>query len=515
MPRRELTLADKVAILDEIRSQPPNTSNRQLEAITGVPKSTIGRLIHQQDKLLEQWALSKGHRGATQKRKRDGKDPEVEEALVKWLSVVTERGVSVNGPMLKSKSEELAKKLGRSNFKATDGWLSRLKSRHGIKFHKSRGKKDTADASSGTGNWKSTQLPNLLQKFCADDIYNAVETGLLYRATPDGSLRYRHEVLQASEKAMDRVTILCCCNMSGTDKRKLLVIGKCAKPRCFKGLTVDSLPVLYYDNKNAWMTSEIFKDWLMSWDAELRWASRKVLLLLENCAAHPRLDCLENIHVEFLPVKTTPLVSPMDTGIVQNLKALYRGRLVNYILEAIEEKKLTPASEAVEVSAKVNLLRAVQFVADSWREVSGTTIQNCFARYGFQLSGLEMTDCDNEAILEFQHVVNFEEFASVDSCLRCYGENDNFEDEIVEQIAAKHQKMSEDSDEGDGAETPDVDEVANQDARKYIAGLRRYFMQQGNEGSPTSALDVCADFVHLQSIKRTRQGTLEKFLEPS
>jgi hypothetical protein len=36
-------------------------------------------------------------------------------------------------------------------------------------------------------------------------------------------------------------------------------------------------------------------------------------------------------------------------------------------------------------------------------------------------------------------------------------------------------------------------------------------MQEGNEGSPLSALDDCADFVHSQSIKRTRQGTLDKF----
>jgi hypothetical protein len=38
---------------------------------------------------------------------------------------------------------------------------------------------------------------------------------------------------------------------------------------------------------------------------------------------------------------------------------------------------------------------------------------------------------------------------------------------------------------------------------KFIAGLRLYFMQEDNEGSPTSALETCADFVQLQSIKKT------------
>jgi hypothetical protein len=54
--------------------------------------------------------------------------------------------------------------------------------------------------------------------------------------------------------------------------------------------------------------------------------------------------------------------------------------------------------------------------------------------------------------------------------------------------------------------------VTNQDVRKFIAGLWLYFMQEGNEGSPISALETCADFVQLQSIKRTWQGTLNQFL---
>jgi hypothetical protein len=67
--------------------------------------------------------------------------------------------------MLKKKSEELAKKLGHDDFKATDG----------------------ADVV-GAEEWKSKKVPELLQKFCADDIYRADETGLFYRAMPDGSL---------------------------------------------------------------------------------------------------------------------------------------------------------------------------------------------------------------------------------------------------------------------------------------------------------------------------------------
>jgi hypothetical protein len=58
-------------------------------------------------------------------------------------------------------------------------------------------------------------------------------------------------------KAMDCISVLCCLNMSGTDKQKLVVTGKRAKPQCFEGINMDTLLILYYININAWMTSEI------------------------------------------------------------------------------------------------------------------------------------------------------------------------------------------------------------------------------------------------------------------
>ena len=110
--------------------------------------------------------------------------------------------------MLKSKSEEFAKKLSHIDFKATDGWLSRWKTRFGIKFKKAHGEKASADFASAE-QWK-LRLPSLLQKFRPEDIYNADKTGLFCRATPNGCLVYKYEALSGPKKAMNRVTVLCC-----------------------------------------------------------------------------------------------------------------------------------------------------------------------------------------------------------------------------------------------------------------------------------------------------------------
>jgi hypothetical protein len=122
-----------------------------------------------------------------------------------------------------------------------------------MKFKKAQGEEGRADAMSAE-QWKCTRLPKFALKICVDDIYSADETGLFYRATPKGSLSYRHATLSGSKEAMVCATFSCCSNMSGTYKRKLLVNGENAKPWCFKGTNMGSLPVLYSATKNPWMT---------------------------------------------------------------------------------------------------------------------------------------------------------------------------------------------------------------------------------------------------------------------
>jgi hypothetical protein len=57
----------------------------------------------------------------------------------------------------------------------------------------------------------------------------------------------------------------------------------------------------------------------------------------------------------------------------KNLKNFYGANLVNYILESIQENLLTSPSAAKEVSARIDLLQAAQFIVDIWRRVSTET----------------------------------------------------------------------------------------------------------------------------------------------
>ena len=59
MPRNALTLAGKIALLDKLKSQPLNTSYRRLAEITGVPKSTILRVLRQEVNCVRNWYYKK------------------------------------------------------------------------------------------------------------------------------------------------------------------------------------------------------------------------------------------------------------------------------------------------------------------------------------------------------------------------------------------------------------------------------------------------------------------------
>jgi hypothetical protein len=100
----------------------------------------------------------------------------------------------------------------------------------------------------------------------------------------------------------------------------------------------------------------------------------------------------------------------------------------------------------------------------------------------------------------------------LDIDLQCYNENEDYEEATVEQIAVKRQNISEDQ-YTNGYGMAERVQVSNQNSRKFSPSLLLYLMQEGSGGSPISAPESCADFVQLQSIKRTQQDTLDQFLQ--
>lgn len=170
----------------------------------------------------------------------------------------------------------------------------------------------------------------------------------------------------------ERLTVFVCANMDGTEKRKLIFIGKSATPRCFKNL--QNLPVTYSSNKKAWITPEIFMKMLSDWDGEMMKQKRQILLLVDNCPTHPKVPNLKCIELVFLPPNVTAVLQPMDQGVILCLKSYYRQQLLLKLMTSLDSG----------VGFKITVLDAIMMLVNAWGRVSSKTISHCFHHSGLR-----------------------------------------------------------------------------------------------------------------------------------
>ena len=139
---------------------------------------------------------------------------------------------------------------------------------------------------------------------------------------------FQGDTAHGSKKFKDRVTLLLTCSWSG-EKMKPTLIGKSEKPRALKGADMKRIPVHYRAQKSSWMTSQLFTDFLKWFDTEVgkKEQNRQVLLFMDNAGVHnSAVDNvpLKHTKVVFFPKNTTSCTQPLDAGVIQTFKLLYR-----------------------------------------------------------------------------------------------------------------------------------------------------------------------------------------------
>ena len=247
---QSLTIKRKLEIIDLVDQAPPGKKKKDIASEAGIQASTLSTILKNKD------ALRAGHAvgSSNKKRVRDPLCPDVDAALFQWFSAARAQSVPISGEILKSKAQELATELDpdHEEWSCSNGWLSHWKVRHNISYKAVSGE-NAAVSKEVCEDWKKSTLYPLLQRYHPNDVFNADETGLFWRLLPDKTHTARGEKCTGGKKSKERITVLVCANMTGTEKCPLLIIGKSKVPRCFRG--VRQLPTDYDANKTAWMTS--------------------------------------------------------------------------------------------------------------------------------------------------------------------------------------------------------------------------------------------------------------------
>lgn len=372
--RKRLTLDEKAAIIRAVTS---GQKKCDVAAAHGIPASTLSTILKGKDDILR--ATSSGNL-AHKKALKTTPHGKVEEALFAWFTDVRAKNIPVSGDLLQQKARSFACLLGDDEFKASPGWLSRFKERYSIV-----GKVLSGEAScvnmAVVGDWLSENVLDILGKYTPSDVYNADESGLFYQMLPKKTLALKGQTCHGGKHSKQRLTLLLCVNMDGSDKRDPLVIGKSARPRCFKG--TKRLPVKYVANSKAWMSRAIFTTWLEEFDSDMRRQKRNVCLLLDNCTAHyvPAVE-LTNVELRYFPPNATSVVQPLDQGIINSVKCAYKRRVVERVLLNLDLKRDT----------KIDVFMAVEMVAAAWRATRQSVIVNCFRNSGFGTPGRETAE---------------------------------------------------------------------------------------------------------------------------
>lgn len=353
-----LSLAEKIQVLELLDES--KMSQSEVARRFQVSQPQISRICKNKERLLADWCSGTANR--ERKRKRESKYSGIDEALLCWYHIARAKAWDVTGPMLLHKAKELADILGQ-DFVPSIGWLVRWKRRNNVGFGARHVLAPPFPPElPPAGLMSPAQLPLSLKDFPPEDVFGCAEVPLLYRAVPGRA------------GAGDQVQVLLCANSRGTEKRRVLVSGLQAAPRCLFGVSSEALPASYHPDVGI-----PWSEWLVQFDRDMGRQGRQVALLLaahvvEELAGLPGL-----CHVRLLPLSPTSLTPSLPSSVIRAFKAHYRHRLLGK-LAAVQSRRA--GTSLAEAGAGITVLDTLHMAAAAWAKVPPQLIVSSFLQEG-------------------------------------------------------------------------------------------------------------------------------------
>uniref|UniRef100_A0A8C2T716 Tigger transposable element derived 3 n=1 Tax=Coturnix japonica TaxID=93934 RepID=A0A8C2T716_COTJA len=320
--RKELSLTEKVRVLEVLEG--PKVSQSELAKRFGVSQPQICRIIKNKERILSEW---RRNGNPDRKRSRDGKDGDMEAALLRWVQGARNTQLPISGTWLHMKAKNLAQDVGTARCQHSNGCMARVRVA-GISARLSAG------ISAGISAWISAGISARLS------------AGLSAQVT--------------------MLTLLLCTNADGSEKAALRAVGRRANPPYLHGINLQAVPWTYRGGGR--LSAALFAEWLQDFNEEMQRKGKSVLLLAEEHEERPYLQ-LSNVRMLFMPPVAT-LAHPLHRGIARDLKGHYRRRLLTQVPVVLGSEPPT-------------LLDALHVLAQAWGDVRPELITSCFRATNF------------------------------------------------------------------------------------------------------------------------------------
>ncbi|GFO15087.1 tigger transposable element-derived protein [Plakobranchus ocellatus] len=261
------------------------------------------------------------------------------------------------------------------------------------------------------------------------------------------------------------------------------------------------------------MTSSIFETWIRKLDRKYLLQGRSIVMVLDNCPAHPKIKDLKAIRLEFLPPNTTSHTQPCDQGIINAFKHRYRAIVVRRYLQHIDGNSAS--------AFHISVLDALYHMRWAWSMVTPETIANCFRHARFcrvedEAASAPGQDCDaitEELSALFANIDDAdggpEDYVNIDKDLPVSG--DVTVDAIVDSV--KEKEPSPDDDDGDEAmPAPVLPHVTGRDAKTAVETPKHYALQHKDGASLFDTLCQMEDKVcNMASSNKIQTGIRDYF----
>lgn len=255
----------------------------------------------------------------------------------------------------------------RVNMQLSRGWLHRFQKRHKLCALKLCGK--SGDVDQAVVQTLLMDLRSELGGYSFGDQFKADDFEPFYRMAPERTIS--ESWLLACKRKTTRMTFLIRSKSTGSDCQSLLIIVHAKRPWGFNKITGEKLGFYYRSNHKAWMTAELFFEWLENSAKFVGMTpGHHVVLLFDSASSHGTVDTIpayENVRINFLPSNYTSVLGPLVAGIIATLKRRYKKFQYEHAMDAI----------ACDVSPNkvyfINQLLAIQKVEDVWQAMPSQT----------------------------------------------------------------------------------------------------------------------------------------------
>nr|XP_061782193.1 tigger transposable element-derived protein 1-like [Nerophis lumbriciformis] len=350
-------------------------------------KSTIATIVKKRDVFVDA-DVAKGV-----KYLRKGREKildQVEKMLPVWIQEKQLAGDIMSDSDICDKARCLHANLSREDpggstddhFKASRGWFEKFKRRTGLL------RVDPRIQAVSPGKAAAEEFVEHFADFIDNggfvpqQVFSCDDTGLYWKKMPKRTYITALETGLPGHTVMkDRLTLLVCANASGDRRVKPLLVYHSETPRVFKRWNVikDTLSVMWRANKKAWLTRQIFTEWLNCvfgptvkkylLDEGL---PLKAVLVMDNSPVHP--PYMEDVLLEefsFITLKFLPPNLTLDKLVVDSFKKEYTKALFQRCFDVTSDTRLALRDFWND---HFNILTCIGLIDKAWNGVARTTL---------------------------------------------------------------------------------------------------------------------------------------------